>query len=311
MRRVLLALILLLTFPAAADTPAVVVTVKPVHALIAGVMQGVAEPELLIDGAVSPHTYALKPSDARQLAKARVVFVVGARLEGFLDNVLENLASGTRVVEMAGLPGIRTLPVRQGGLWEAEEHLHDEHAHGEQGDEEDIRDAIDPHLWLDPANARLLVEAAAEALAEADADHAATYRRNASAVAAELDALDAELRQVLLPVRGVPYLVFHDGYHYFEERYGLSPAGSVTLSPERPPGPRRIAAIRARIVDGDIRCLFREPQFSPKLVDMLSADTSVAIGVLDAYGSDIPAGPGAYAAMMRGLADSLRRGLAD
>lgn len=298
MRR-LFAVLLMVAWPAAGQAaPDVVVSVKPLHALVAAVMQGVGTPALLLEGNASPHVYALKPSEARRLSGADLVFVVGGGLEAFLDKALARLGQGSRIVRMAEAPDVKRLPLREGGLWAGDDH---DHRHAPA--------AFDPHLWLDPANAIAFADAAAAALADADPAAAATYRANAAAVRERLRKLDEMLADTLAPARGVPYLVFHDAYHYLEDRYGLTPAGSVSIDPERQPGARRVRQLQDRIAKGGVRCLFREPQFSPRLVEALAAG-GVKVGVLDAYGADLPAGADAYEAMMRRLAEAFRACLA-
>ena len=103
---------------AAFAAPRVVVTVKPLHSLVAGVMAGVGEPDLLIRGAGSPHTYSLKPSDAHLLENAQVVFWVGEPLETFLAKPLAALGARAHIVELMRVPGITLLPGRAGGSWD-------------------------------------------------------------------------------------------------------------------------------------------------------------------------------------------------
>ncbi|MCA1941627.1 MAG: zinc ABC transporter substrate-binding protein [Caenispirillum bisanense] len=123
----------LLPAAALAEVPKVVTTVKPLHSLAAAVMQGVGEPELLLPPGASPHDYALKPSDARALDQADVVFWVGAPLEAFLTKPVQSLAGDARVVALASAPGLTLLPTRVGGAWEAHAHEHYDHGHDEQG----------------------------------------------------------------------------------------------------------------------------------------------------------------------------------
>lgn len=300
MRRAVLALILILASIRPAAALDVVVSIKPLHSLVAAVMAGTGTPVLLLDAAADPHTYALRPSDARALKGAAVVFRVGAGLDAFLDKPLRNLTKSTRVATMAGMPGMVPLAPREGGLWEGDD---DDHAHGHH-------QTIDPHLWLDPVNAKAFVRAAAEVLAAADAAQAETYRRNAAATLERLDRLDGEIGMLLRPLRGIPYLVFHDAFQYLEARYQLAPAGSVSIDPERQPGAKRLKALRDRIKGGGIACLFRQPQFSPKLIDTITRGLPVRVGVLDDLGAELPAGPEQYDALLRSLAAGLRDCLA-
>ncbi len=276
----------LMASDAAQATPRVVVTVKPVHALAAGVMRGAGKPSLLLPGGATPHTYALKPSAARMLARADLVVRVGPTLEAFLDRPLATLARRARVVtliENAGLDLIRT----------PESH-----------------DETDPHVWLDPANARRIATHMASVLSELDPDNANRYQVNLLGVQARIDALDKSLHAVLAPVRARPFVVFHDGYGYFERAYGLNRVAAVTLAPERAPGARRLREIRGIIRNAGAICVFAEPQFRPALITTLARGTSARIATLDPLGAAIPPGTEAYFTLMRALAASLRRCLA-
>ena len=290
----------------AQPAPKVFVTVKPVHALVAGVMQGVGEPYLLLKGGESPHSYTLKPSDARALSESALVFWVGESLETFLEHPLETLGKQARIVELAEAKGIETLEGREGGAWESHEAAHDhdkkhDHSHDKKHAHA-AHDGIDGHLWLDPHNAEAIVTVAAEALAGIDPANAAAYRDNAQKMVERIEALDAELTAQLAPVKDRPYIVFHDAYQYF----GLKAVGSIPLSPERQPSAQRLTEIRKRLADSGAACVFSEPQFRPALVDVVIEGSTAKRGELDPIGAALKAGPDSYFEVMRGLATSLR-----
>lgn len=266
--------------PALAGTaaPQVVVSVKPVHSLVAAVMEGIATPRLLITGGASPHTYSLKPSDARALAHADLVFVVGGALESFLGKTIGALVEGGRIIEFTALPGLAPQSPREGR-------------------------SMDPHIWLDVANARAIAAATARALEDADAVNGPRYTANAERLLARLDGLDAELVRIVAPVRNRSYVVFHDAYGHFERRYGLAAAAALTVSPARAPGARSLREVRRVMVEAGVRCIFGEPQFGPALIHTLIEDTAVKIGVLDALGAAVTPGPDAYFQIMRNLAN--------
>jgi zinc transport system substrate-binding protein len=324
---------------AAAEVPDVVASIKPVHSLVANVMAGVGEPTLLVKGAGSPHTYALRPSDAAALENADLVFWIGEGFELFLAKPLETLADQSRVVELADIEGLHLLPVREGGLWEPheDEHGHDARAEAENDDDHDhghveadhdddhaehamehrgedehghAHGAYDAHFWLDPQNAKLMAARIADMLAEHDPEHAAIYRSNGDTLRAKLDAVDAELAVQLKPVKHVPFIVFHDAYQYLEKRYGLAGVGSITVSPEQPPGAKRLQEIQERIAAQGARCVFREPNFEPALVDTVIAGTQARSGVLDPEGAALSEGADLYFDLLRGIADSLKSCLA-
>ncbi|MCO5730184.1 zinc ABC transporter substrate-binding protein ZnuA [Rhizobium sp. SSA_523] len=324
------------TSTAAGAAPDVVVSIKPIHSLVAAVMQDVAEPQLIVEGAASPHTYSMRPSNARAIEGADLVFWVGPGLEAFLDKPLDALAGKADVVALSQAPGVERLPFREGGAFEA--HQHDDHAHvhdhdhdhahaddhghdeeahaghsaqehgkGEHGKEEHGHDhgGFDAHLWLDPENAAAMVKEIQAKLIAADPANAETYTRNTMALLKRLDGLDSEIARTIAPVKDEPFIVFHDAYQYFEHHYGVRVAGSVTVSPESAPGAERLKQIQAKIGELGATCVFAEPQFEPKLIKVVTEGTSARSGVLDPEGATLEAGPDLYFNLMNGLATSL------
>ena len=281
--------------------PRVVVTIKPVHSLAAAILDGVAQPKLLLEGAASPHSYALRPSDARALNEADAVVLVSKNLEVFLAKAIATLPANARIIELQDAPGLTLLPVRESPLHTAGEPAggedHDEHGHAGAG--------FDVHFWLDPSNAIAITRELARQFAAMDPGHAPQYRENAQKLEARLIALDAELKATLAGLSGRPFIVFHDVTQYFEARYGLNSLGAIALSPEREPGARRLAAVRAAIERTKAVCVFSEPEFPPKLVQMLTMGTDARQGVLDEVGAAIPAGLDHYFALLRANAGSL------
>ncbi|HYD30843.1 MAG TPA: zinc ABC transporter substrate-binding protein [Azospirillaceae bacterium] len=297
-RSALLALSLAATLPVhAAEPPRVVASIKPVHALVAGVMAGVGTPEVVVSGAASPHFYSLKPSDAARLDKAQVVFWMGEGLETYLAKPLSALAARAQVVELMETSGLKTLPTRVGGTWKQDED--------EDESDHDRHERIDAHLWLDIGNAQTLVERIAAVLAERDPANADAYRANAETMVRKLDDLDAELAAALTPVKSRPFVVFHDAYQYFETRYGLTAVGAIAVSPEQRPGAKRVRDLRRRIKELGAVCVFAEPQFQPALIDTVVEGTGARTATLDPEGTRLAPGPDFYAALMRGLAASL------
>ncbi len=323
--------------PALAEVPRVVASIKPIHALVASVMGDLGSPELIVEGAASPHAYSLKPSNAAALEAADLVFWTGHGMELFLEDSITTLAPGATIVELGVTPGITLLPPREGGTFEGHDHdgdgLPDEEGHehgGEHADHDHAADAdheaegdhdheaeghdheghdheeeVDMHFFLDPANAEVMVDAIAAALSAADPDDAATYAANAAATKADLAALTAEVAAELAPVKDRPFVVFHDAYQYFENRFGVNVVGSITVNPENAPGAARIAEIRAKLAELDTACVFAEPQFDKRVVDVLTEGTSARQGVLDPEGADIEPGPTAYRQLIERLADNM------
>jgi zinc transport system substrate-binding protein len=306
MIRTIISLVLLLAAPAlaGAEGPRVAVSIKPVHAIVTAVLDGVAVPELLLTGGESPHSYSMRPSQARLLADTELFFWIGPELESFLIKPLRSLASKGRVVTLLEAEGLLLREARSGGVWASDGHGHDhKHDHGHKQKQAQK----DPHLWLDPHNAKAVARLA---LAELTPFFPAQRERMAANVAAleeRLDALDRELAEQLAPVRERPFVVFHDAYQYLEARYRLNAVGAITLNPEQAPGARRVRQIRKTIDERQAVCVFAEPQFEPRLVATVVEGTGARQGVLDPEGgAALAAGPEAYFLLMRKLGESLR-----
>ena len=334
----------------------VVASIKPVHSLVAAVMQGVGTPDLIVEGAGSPHTYALKPSQARQLQEADLVFWMSHDLEAFLEKPIEGIATRATSVLLMESHGLIRLNFREGGAFDShghddddddheghddhaeekhddhghddhaeekhddhghddhakkkhDDHGHDDHAeekHDDHGHDDHGHDGFDPHVWLDPLNAKAIVHEIEETLSEADPANAATYAANAESVMGRLDSLVAEIDAELQPVKGRGYVVFHDAYQYFENRFGVSAVGSVTVSPEVLPGAERVSELQEKVRSLDATCVFSEPQFEPKLVTTITENTNAGTGVLDPLGASIKDGPDLYFTLIRNMARALK-----
>lgn len=275
----------------------VVVSIKPIHSLVASVMKGAGEPDVIVKGAASPHTYAMRPSDASKLANADIVFWVCPPLEHFLTKPLESLAQKAEKVALIDAPGVEKLKPRTGGTFEPDRDGDEEEANG---------DAADPHFWLDPENARAAVRVIADTLGKADPGHAKLYEANAGELDARLVALEARIAAEMAPLKGKPFIVFHDAYHYFEKRFDLRAAGSITVDPEVQPGAARIAEMEDKVRSLGAVCIYSEPQFEPKLVETIAAGSRAQKGVLDPEGGSLTEGPDLYETLLNNLATSLK-----
>jgi zinc transport system substrate-binding protein len=265
-----------------------VTSIGPVHSLAAAVMGDLGEPRRIVRGYGSPHAYQMRPSDAASLRDADLVLWIGPSLETFLQRPLAAVGEDTRVVALAEIPGLNLLENRGG-------HSHDTREGG----------FPDAHIWLSPANARIMARAVAGELRDLDPDNAEIYQANLEQLTRRIDAMEDRIASRLAPVRTVPFVVFHDAFRYFEESFGLVSVGSVTLSPDRMPSARRIKELREAIVRSGARCVFREPQFESALVEILIDDTGARAGVLDPLGTAVDPGPDAYVELMDANADAL------
>ena len=318
-------LISTITFIAQAEIN-VVASVKPVHSLVSAVMEGIGVPDLIVKGAASPHTYALKPSQAEQIEKADLVFWMGHSLETFLEKPLESLASKAMVVELMDSHGLKKLEMREGGGFD--EHDHDDHDedghkehedhseeehdnHAEESHDDHGHGKFDVHVWLDPENAKVMANEIMEALKKVDPGNAKKYETNTKKVVEKLNRLVAEVSAKLATAKGKGFVVFHDAYQYFEKRFGLKAVGSITVSPEVVPGVKRIKELKTKIKELNALCVFSEPQFKPKLVSTVVEGTKAKTGVLDPLGASIQNGPKLYFILIRDMANSLNKCLSN
>lgn len=295
------------------EVPKVAVDIAPVHSLVARIMEGAGKPNLIVQAGASPHEYSLRPSEAKALQDADLVFWVSAGLTPWLPGALASLAGDATIVELPEVEGTIRLEVREGALFEG----HTEDAHGDEGEhtenEEDHAEEAkeradgeyDPHVWLSPENAGVWLDAIAVTLSTADPENANVYQTNAEAARAELDALSADVNAILDPVRGGRFIVFHDAYQHFEVSFDFPASGAISISDASDPSPARIAGIQTRVSGEGIECVLAEPQFNSGLVATVLDGTEARTGILDPLGSGLMPGPALYPQLMRNLATAL------
>ena len=471
--------------PAEAEVPRVAVDLPAVHSLVSAVMGDLGEPEFLLQPGASPHSYQMRPSEARTLERAEILFWVSGTLSPWLAEAIATLNPEAESVELMEAPATRRLEFRQTAVFgeggagghghhghsdhhshgesgpgelhadsadrhrgshghrepgekhgnhqehrpqeeesrKSEAHAehaehghhgdssghghHAEHAvHGEHGDpsahgddreheshgshreheepphgsaEKDSRhghgllaelpeegehehhgdehgphgdgagghgghgaahapaepghaepdpkshghehggrshkvgghellhahEGIDPHAWLDPVNGMVWLGVIAGVLAERDPAHAAVYEANAAAAREEIEVLLAELEATLRPIRGRGFVVFHDSFQYFENRFGLEAVGAISFADASAPGPRRLQEVREAIAEAGVRCVLAEPQFDPGLVETVAEGQGVRVREIDPLGVGLEPGPGLYADLLEGVADTL------
>ncbi len=269
-------------------------SIKPLQLIAAAVQDGIGQPETLLPPGASPHHYALRPSDVRRVREADLFYWIGPDLEGFLDKPLAGRDKPSVAVQ--DLPGLRLRRFEaDGGAHEADlEHDHD-HRPG----------SLDAHLWLSPANARVIAARMATDLAAVDPANADRYQANLNAFDERLTRLDERLAGRLKPLAGKSYFVFHEAYDYFEQAYGLRHAGVFSVLGEVQPGARHVAALRERLRDAGPSCVFSEPPLRPRLAETLTAGLPVRLAELDAMGANLAPAADGYERLLEGLADGL------
>ena len=320
---------LFLSLSAKADIK-VVTTIKPLHSLISKVMDGVGEPSLIIEGTNNPHTFVFKPSHAQMLEEADIVFWVGEDLEAFLEKPLNSLAKNATKVSFMELTSIEKLKFREENIFDdhdghEDKHEghddhddHDGHKDDDHDDHEDhdghedkheshehLHGEFDAHIWLDPANAKAMVLEVSHELSELDPDNKNPYEKNAAKVINSLDDLINEVDSSIS--KDVSYVVFHDAYQYFENRFGVSSAGALTLNPDVLPGAKQIVDIQDIIQDKKIKCIFSEPQYNPKIIETLANDMNISTGVIDPLGAYLEKGSEMYNELILNIANSLKK----
>ncbi len=283
-------------------------SIKPLQLIAAAVQDGVGSPAVLLPPGASPHHYALRPSDVRRVRDVALLYWIGPDLESFLPRVLAGRSQPSVAVQ--DLPGMH---LRHFGDSHAEDDDHDQ-AHDEHGQEvadEHEHDqahrpgALDAHLWLLPANARVIATRMAADLSGADPANAARYQANLAAFGARLEALDQRLQARLGGLAGKPYFVFHEAYDYFEAAYGLQHAGVFSVASEVQPGARHVAAMRTRLQQAGPACVFSEPPLRPRLAETLTAGLPVTLAELDTMGGALAVDGNGYETLLDNLANGL------
>ena len=298
-RKLFLAAAILAACPAVAiSAPNVVVSLKPVHSLVASIMHGVGDPSVIIEGAASPHTYQMKPSDAVKLEQADIIFWVGHDMEKFMEKPLETLGAKAKIVELDEAPGLIKLPTRESGTFEPHDDGDVPHADGSE--------EYDLHLWLNTSNGKAMAAMIEKTLVDADPSNAQIYAKNLANLNDRLDKLSADIKTTIAPIKDKPFIVFHDAYQYFEKEFGVAVAGSITVSPESLPGAARIAQIHDKVKSLKSTCVFAEPQFEPTLINVVLEGTDAKSGVLDPEAGALTKGENLYSEMMMEIATSLR-----
>ena len=281
----------------------VVTTIKPLHSLISNVMKGVGEPSLIIEGTSNPHNFVLKPSHAKLLQDADIIFWIGEDLEAFMEKPLSSLAKDAKKISFMELGSIKKLKFRENNIFDHDDHDghkeddhddHDGHNHGE----------FDAHLWLDPVNAKEMVIEISHELSELDPANKNKYKANADKTIEVLDSLIKEVNQSL--PKDISYVVFHDAYQYFEKRFEVTSAGALTLNPDVLPGAKQIVDIQSLIKEKNIKCIFSEPQYNPKIIETLASDTNISTGTMDPLGANLDRGVTMYSKLIMNIADSIK-----
>jgi zinc transport system substrate-binding protein len=325
-----LSILSILTFftPANAELK-VVTSIKPIHSLASYLMDGIGKPELIVDGYASPHGFSMKPSHAKMLQNADLIFWVGEDLEGFLEKPLKSIAKKAEKIELIEIKGLNVLKFRERNIFDEhddhddhddhgkkeddhDDHDHDEHAKKEEHDDHDDHDGheghahgeYDPHIWLDPMNAKVILNEMVEHLIENDPTNEAKYKSNLDKALKEIDKLTIEVMTDLN--NSVSSIVFHDAYQYFEKRFNVNILGAFTVNTDVMPGAEQLAEIREIIEHDKVACIFSEPQFNRDIINAVAKDMKIKTGVLDPLGATLDSGKDLYFKLIRNMSASFK-----
>jgi zinc transport system substrate-binding protein len=309
----------LLGSSAIADVPNVSVDIAPLHSLVASVMNGVGVPSLIIPPGSSPHDHQLRPSEAKAMQDANIVFWMGEELTPWMENAVKTLSSDASVTTFLENDKTSLLEFREGALFEAHDHedeQHDDEEHDEHDDEEhDEHDdeehdeqghgSHDPHAWLSPNNAKAWLDVIAAQLSSYDTENAGVYFTNAASAKSEIEMMIAEINLALDPIRGGKFIVFHDAYQYFENDFDFQASGAISIGDASDPSPARIAKIQKRIRNEEINCVLAEPQFKANLVQTVMEGSQANTNVIDPLGAGLKPGILLYNKLIKNMAQSL------
>jgi len=320
---------LLATFSISKAEVKVVASIKPVHSLVSYVMDGVGKPDVIVDGYNSPHNFSLKPSHAKMIENADLIIWVGEDLEAFLEKPLNSISKKAVNIEIMDLSGIKKLKFREKNIFEGhddhghghKEKKHDDHGHGhkekkhddhghkkakhdDHGHEGHGHGEHDPHVWLDPMNAKVIVKEVEKQLVKLDPENSSKYKANSKKAQSELDNLTKNIKSDLK--KSLRFVVFHDAYQYFENRFGIKVLGALTVNPDVLPGAEQLSEIREVIEHEKVNCLFSEPQFNPAIIKSIAKDTKIKTGVLDPLGATLNKGKGMYSELLQSMYASFK-----
>ena len=291
----------------------VVASIKPIHSLVSAVMGDIGTPQLLLKTPSSAHHFTLKPSQARSLQAADIVFWVGPTMEQPLTKALATLAPHAQTTPLIDASGLvlfefnNPLPAHKKPNHD-KHNDRDEHAkHTNHGDQDDhASHGINPHIWLDPQNAQVMLREISSRLGKADPENAKIYAANADQMSVRLAGLQADIARQLAPYSAARFLVLHDAHSYFERRFGLRNHGAITSEPDVMPTASRIKALRSELGTHQIDCIFAEPLLGQKAVDLIAEGSKVRIGRLDPVASNLPAGVELYPDLLQSYATAMQ-----
>lgn len=219
-----------------------------------------AEVVCLVPAGTEPHDWEPSTTDMRTLAAADVFVYSGAGMESWVEDSLGNVNKDAQVVEAAKGVTLR-------------ESEHDD-GHDHEG-------GVDPHVWLDPMNAKVQMRNIADALIAADSAHEKEYEANYAYVAGQLDELDAKFSSTLSACPNHTIVVAHEAFGYLCHAYGLTQLGIEGLSADSEPDAARMAQIVDFVRANNVTTIFAEELLSPKVAEAIASETGAQVAILN------------------------------
>ena len=296
---IIISILSLFTFfvPANADIK-VVASIKPIHSLASYLMNGVAKPDLIVDGYASPHGFAMKPSHAKMLQNADLIFWVGEDVENFLEKPLGSIAKKAEKIELMQIKGLQVLKFRERNIFDDhDDHGHDDHDkkedhdsnakkedHDDHGKKEDHDDherhahgEFDPHIWLDPILVKQQVNVIRDGLIQVDPDNKEHYEENARIYNDKLDALDMKIGSALSSCQKDTIVPYHNAFTYLGERYDIHIMALGGMAPDSEASAAEIAEFVDFVKDNDIKVIFSEELVDPRLAEVIADEANARV----------------------------------
>ncbi len=301
---------------ALAASPALAADVTAVasFSILADIVQQVGGDRVAVTTIVGPnadaHVYEPTPADAAAVTRADIFFVNGLGFEGWMDRLVEATGyGGPLVVASAGVVPHTMAEDEDEDEDEAHDHDHDDHDHDHDHDHHHDHGGVDPHAWQDLANGALYARNVAAGLCDVDAAGCTVYTANADAYAAQLMALDAEIRAdvAAIPEARRKVITTHDAFGYFGAAYGVTFLAPEGVSTEAEASAAAVARLITQIREEDVSAVFIENMTDGRLVQQIAAETGTTLGgELYADALSEPGGPAAhYIDMLRHNAELL------
>lgn len=253
-----------------AEPVKVVVSIHPLYDITKQIGKDKVIIKTLLPPAASPHTFEPTPKQMMELHDAKIFIKIGAGLEFWADRIVKAASNKNLIVVNLS----KDMPL----IYGMHKHEH-EHKHEHAGQ------VPDPHFWLDPVLTKKIVDKIANTLIKTDAPNKKFYADNAEIYKKQIDKLNEEIIQKVGTFKTKGYVTFHPAWNYFSKRYGLRVIGVIEEAPGREPAPGDVARIIKDLKKSDIRVVFAEPQFNPKIVEAIAKEANAKVLFLDPIGA--------------------------